>query len=386
MYCELYDAGTVPVISRAAVPGMDQLYWREADFEEQVGEDLSNHVNAEMRDCEPFDLAPWPELLPRHVWVDYTNRYDVSGDDGLRFELHLRDPDSGECYPIPAGDFALLPDPEPDRLAEEGRLLRGAAWREIQAVEGSSWLRLDTINETGGTDLEAALVMGVLGAGGNAHRLVLPDNSFFAPFDMTLGRTAYSVTDDDGNPLDGEHWLDLVAGQHYRLYLRPRRWRYVATVVATFFYASFFEAFETTEVFTRAHFDRPPYYPHRHNLLTNRDELHWEDWYGNPLAWDPGVDWQWSHSRSSGYLRDEILAAQQWELCWVYVLTGVSDASVVVWRYPPEPGHVVLGIGRVDLDGHESRVWVSQSTDRSADYPQTVLGRFLVPFYVDTNA
>jgi hypothetical protein len=383
IYARPYDAGTVVTHDDAnEPPGMDRVYWREADLEENIGENKAEQINRAMMDPEPVELRPWPELFPAHAWIDWTDRYQADGDEGLRLEVHSVDSLGGRAHPTPAGVARFTTDPQPLVEPTEERIQRAATWQEVQGLYGPDWLRLDTKNETGGTRLKAPLALNFGRLRGTGFRLVLPDNSLFAPFDLTHPER-YHVTDEDGRHLAGDHWLDLAPRGHYNLYFRPRRWRYVAVVIAHYWIVSGFESFPADEVFTRSHYDRPPFYPYRHNYPQSAASTSYQNYFGFPRSYDQGITEQWNMSRNAGALRLEIMEGQIYTLCWAKIFIGNEDADVALYRIAPRAADVVLGIGRVDpATGSESRVWVHQLEDAAAWYPDKLLGQYLVPFAV----
>lgn len=385
IYGQAYDAGTILTRDRVADrPGMEAIYYREADLEENIGESKTANINAAMKDADRLELRPWPASFPRHAWVDWTPRYEAEGDTGLRLELHTLDALGNDTHPAPAGAAAFTQAPRELLDPSSGRICRALSWREVQTRHGSEWLRLDTKNETGGTRLKEPIALNFSRLRGAGFRLVLPDNSLFSPFDLRYPER-YIVTNDAGQVVTGEHWLNLSPRGLYRFYLRPRRWRYVAIVIAHYWIVSGFESFPADEVFTRSHFDRPPFYPYRHDVNTSRLLDYYQNFYGEPRAYDAGIDWQWNHSRNAAALRHEIIEGQIYTLCWAKIFTGNEDADVTLWRYPPRAGDVVLGIGRVDAStGSESRLWIHQRDDGTAQYPMTLVGQFYVPFTVAT--
>ena len=59
------------------------------------------------------------------------------------------------------------------------------------------------------------------------------------------------------------------------------------------------------------------------------------------------------------------------------MLIGVELPWIALWAYEPIAGEVVCGIGRLDSDGSEQRVWFLQLGSRIAAYPRRVIGTFL---------
>ncbi|MCP4897622.1 MAG: hypothetical protein GY906_11675 [bacterium] len=386
---QLYDAGTEPVLAPRVQPGYDELYWKESRLEESLLEDRQTEMNRAIVSLDPIEMAPWPEPLPGTAWVDVTQRYAFDGADGVAINLYQVDGITGACVPAPGGQARLTTTPRPEVNLAEERLLPDLTWRQVQAraETPAAWTRHDTKNTTGGTRLEAPLVA-VFDRlpPGPGYRIELANNSLFCPFDLTHPER-YRLLDDDLMPLPtegAEHRMTLDDGGVYALYLVPRRWRYVAEVVAHFVWISGWERVPMIEYFIRAWTNRPPFYPFRHDLLTTSQTTQMEHpYYDGLLSYDNGIVWQVDHSRGAAELRTEIVQAQYWTICNVYLLTGVEDARVSIWRQPSRVWDIVAGIGRIDqATGMESRVWLQQVEDVSSLYPQTLLGQYYVPFWV----
>ena len=383
MYATLYDAGTIATrVPYRDVPGMDELYYREGDLEENIGENKSAVISAIMRDADRIDLEPWPAPFPNHAWVDFTSRYEADGNTGLRLELYSVDSLAGNSHPAPAGEARFTRTPQSLLDPGSGRIQRTLEWREVQERGGPDWRRLDTKNEAGGTRLKAPLALNFGRLRGPGFRLALPDNSLFTPFDFRYPER-YIVTDDAGQVLTGDHWLDLARRGHYRLYLRPRRWRYIAVVLVHYWHVSLFESFVAQEYFIRSHYDRPPFYEYRHDINTTAGIGGLYNYFGEPRSYDNGIDHQWNHSRNAAALRSEIIEGQIWSMCYAKIFAGNEPADMSVYRIAPRKGDTILGIGRVDqVTGSEERIWVHQAVEGSEWYPDTILGQFLIPFFV----
>lgn len=387
---QLLDVGTIPLLNPATydpVPGMDRAYFNEEDFEEDNVDPRPAEINELILGTDEFELRPWPEKLSNRCWIDNSPRYVSDGLDGLQLNLHRYDRLSGETPFTPAGEWILDLDAHQQIDREPARVVRELTWREVQerAANPAEWLRLDLINRaTSGTALEDPLFARWQGLRGNEFRLELPDNVLFAPFDLTH-EDRYRVLDDDGLPLDSDlspHVLNLYNGGHYRIYLRPRKWRYVATCVVHYWYISAFEYFRAQEIFTRAHTHRPPFYPHRHNLIQTTKTADLPDYFGTYHSYDTGINWQWEHSRSAAALSREIIEGQYWTKLVVKLFGGNEAPWVTVSSRPPDRNDIVLGIGRIDSSGRESKYWIQQTQDLTSIYPWEVLGSYLVPWYV----
>ncbi len=385
-----YDALTVPRPVASSLPGVSEGYWREVNCEEFPNEDRHVDINAEMRQVTPWEVEPWPEQLPGKMWVDWCPEY-AGETDGLLVNLHHLETETGTCAVVPAGEAYLDEAPEEELRREEARISRLMTWREVQsyAIAPTEWYRLDTRNEALGTRLLAPARIIFDGVRGSAFRLEIPDQSLWTPFDLRRGLDGYYVVSDDGMRVDDSDaaaFLDFTQRSTHALYLRPRRLRIVVTVIAHYMYATFFELVLNDEIFTRAYFDRPPVYPERHDLLHTTLETPLYNYFGEPRSYDLGLDTAFSMSRTAGELAHEIVAAQFFDPCMAYVLVGYELPDMTVWAYPARAHDVVCGLGRIDTaTGLESRIWLVQREDMSAEYPPRVLGQFLSAlFRLDT--
>jgi len=397
---KMFDAGTQPVYPDATdIPGCDRLYWREGTtWEENVASPRIAEQNFEMwdtLDLGSVSMDPWPETLPPVAWADFSSSNRAYGSDGVRPELYHNDPFTDPAaadWPLcPAGAGRLELNPEPTADPEEGRVTTTLDYLEIQAVQGPQWYRLETDNEHLGTRLKKPLLMVWARLTGPSYRLVMPDNSIYTPFDLRHGLDWYFLVDEHRARIPdelAEGLLDLANRGHYTLYLRPRRWRYVATVVAHFMYISFAWQFLAQEYFIRSHYDRPPFYPYRHNVITSSMSAPLTNYFGHARSYDLGIAWQWEHSYNATLLAREILNAQWKELCFAKLFVGNEDADITLWRQQPRRGEVVAGLGRLDtVTGDEHIAWIVQRVDLpSTTYQDQVLGQYLVPFRVDPDA
>jgi len=374
IYGRLYDGGTDLRTLPADVPGLDTAWWVGSGWEQSIFE-WGHHtadLNARMASLEPLIVRTWPEKMPRKMWVDATPRYRWNSLDGLRFNLHQVDRITDDHPPLPAGDPVLRADPSELLRPEDGRLLRELDWREIrdQAEDPTEWYRLDTLNEAGGTKLKEPLALRVRGTRGPLA-LELPDQSLFAPFDLSHPER-YRVFDEEGNELSAAA-MYLNPRSVSSLYLRPRWWRFYVVVYAIFWYISIFELLPVRYVFPKAWYDRPPVYPIRHNILE-----------AAPATTDPGVLFQFEHSKAAAELTDEIFDAQHFGLCEAWIFGYIELVQMWIERAAPRRGETVLGIGRIDqATGRERRVWVRPRAHQDSIYPQTDVAFFeQVPWYI----
>jgi len=387
---ELYDVGTRLIkATHLSPPGMDAAYYRETDMEydwpqERTGEIREAVLGSEKR----IELRPWPEPFPGVMWIDYTNKY-IGVKGGLQLGMYNLDLFTNSFEPLPknTSQITIGADYSPDTNRADARMGDMRSVEDVVASqpEPTKWLRVPLLNERGsGTGLETPATLIQECHTGAAFALDGNYSPLFTPFD-TREPDLYDMVDDNGNPVPEEKklaYLTLSEGAFYRLYLMPAKWRWVATVVAHYIYISWFEMFPTDEIFTKAWFSRPPIYPVRHNVMYTKDEYMFE--YNYVLhSYDPGVNDGFDRSRGSATLRFWIIDAQWWTLSEAYIFQANDDCSLVIWQHPPDPGDVVLGIGRVDFPGgQEERLWLIQRQDVSQRWPNTVVGIFLVPFRV----
>jgi hypothetical protein len=381
IYLELRDAGTKPVPQYDQVPGLDWLRWIEVDYEEDIRTNLLNEENVAMRAWKPYlDIRQWPAKVPRHAPADYTMRYD-----GFNFRLHHYVDYAGDYAEVPGHrsyiDSTFMPlDRDHENMSCE------ASRQDVQDLEGlftfdKRPIRLPYDNEVFGTRLKDPLVAFHIGQVGPSYVLELPDNDLFEPFDLTHPERYY-VVDEDGEVIEnGADWL-LTANNEFRvLYMRPRRWRWIVTVLAHYEYADWWGSSPSDEMFISAFFNRPPFYPIRHNIgvtakMASYDEF--TNWIGEPRSYDEGLSSSWDLSWHSQDLREQILDQQWWSMCEAYIFIGNEPPDCSIIAHPPRVGEVVAGFGIVDnLSGHEETVWVVQATDASQVYPQRTIGQFL---------
>ena len=190
----------------------------------------------------------------------------------------------------------------------------------------------------------------------------------------------YEVVDDNGAPLDPEYWMQFGDRSRLVLYLRPRRWKWIVIVFCYFEYDDWWGSAPSYETFISTMFLRPPFHPYRHNLAVTAqpDQYNMLNWEGQPRAYDYGIESAWDLSWHSRDLRQQILDQQWFSLCEAYVFTGNEPPDIAIQAFPPRPGEIVMGIGRVDeITGAESRVWARVATDLGGVYPQRTVGQFL---------
>lgn len=371
------DAGTRPLVKEKPVPGMDELTYVEVDYEEDLRVVRMVEENQAMMAYDPYlQIAPWPVPIPRHAPLDFTMRYD-----GLEFVLHHRDQFADDFCEVPGGK-ALI-DSTDDPLDRDHQNLG----REMNVAECRDWpdmkqaTRLPFPNETGGTRLKEPVAITYYGPKDSRFALELPENDYFTPFDLRHPER-YALIDSDGKLLEDSWDFVWPRSDCTRvLYLRPRRLRWIVTVLAHFEHINWFESVPNDEVFVSVFYQRPPFYPLRHDLgtTTKPESYVLLNFYGEPRSQDNGLDSSWDLSWHSRDLRDQILDAVWFSLCEAYVFLGNEDPDLALVAHPPRTGEIVVGFGIVDrASGHEDVVWLLQKQDVSSVYPQRTLGQFLL--------
>lgn len=385
---ELFDAGTtLQVIPWQDSPGMDDAYFRGLDMEYTFPGDLQGPINERLR-TTPLraDLSPWPVPFPGRCWIDWTPRYE-GADGGLqidtaRWGVLFEDYD---LVPAPTAQIPGTADYEPNVYRDDERLEDTKTVEEIQAdwPHPTEWLRRPLGNETGGSrggycDLEQAAVMVQNYHIGDEFRPVINYSPLFAPVDLRHPEW-YNVVNVDGEQISEspERWMSMRPDGRHRLYLRPANWRWVATVWANYIYVSWFEMFPTRLVFTFAHFDRPPIYPTRHDLIHTSQYTQIE--YLNTMwSYDIGIEDAYNLSRGAQFLRDQIIDSQWWTQSEAFIFTRNDPLTLAMWLWPPEPGDIVLGIGTVDQKtGEEQVAWIQQNRDLTDEYQRQVTGSYI---------
>lgn len=397
----MFDAGTTLVIDPFGdTPGMDSGYFRELDMEYQFPQERSDEINWLLTNT-PYSgiYRPWPDGFPWRMWMDYTDR---NRDDygGPQFTFYHWDDFSGDFEPVPAPVSKVVPEADYDPGADVDDT-RAGDWLtsdEIVAAEGSSdpttWLRLPLRNEPGGShyhtcELGNRVVLHQDHHTGPHFKLEGDYNPIYAPFDLRHPEW-YDIVGDNGDHLNldaagliKEQLFSILNDNTYKIYVRPANWRWVATVKAYYYYVSWFELIYTYELFTTAWFNRPPIYPHRHDLLkTTRDFPIYFDhqWW----SLDGGIDYGFNSSRGAQFLRDQIVDSQWWTYSEAYIFARNDYAKLYLWLWPPEPGDIVLGIGNLDhITGQQQTVWFKQVVDLTDEYPREVIGTYLI---MDFNA
>jgi len=378
IFAEARDALTMPILTRAVVPGEDNLLWTEVDTEEDVRVDLLRQTNDAMRRVDPYlTVAPWPLPVPRQAPLDYTMRYQ-----GFELRLHQYDQAFERWAPAPGGLARIAPITNPlDRDQQVmSRMMKPEEIRET-AADPTRWIRLRFQNEYTGTVLKDAVWMRWQGMHNARFTIEVPENDIFEPFDLTHAERYVFVTDDDRAIEHGEEWGAFGDNARLVFYLRPRRWCWIVTVLAHFMHGNWFESVANDEVFISVFYLRPPFYPMRHDIGQSALPESYEllNFYGQPRSLDNGLSSGWDLSWHSRDLRAQILAQQWFSLCEFYVFTGNEDPDLALIAMPPRVGEIVAGIGFVDeASGRESRIWAKQTADLSMVYPQRTIGQFLL--------
>jgi hypothetical protein len=383
IFAECRDAGTRPLVILGKVPGEDQVTWIEVDYEDDlIHSDVLFATNAAMTAVEPYlTIAPWPLPIPRQAPVDLTQRYI-----GLQFQLYQYDVIRDDWSPVPGGLAVIQQDGDPladpfDR--DQQNLSRQLNVSEIQgrAQDPTGWVRLPFVNETGGTELKEPLWVRWQSLQNSRFTIALPDNNYFEPFDLTH-MDRYQVVDENWRPIDsGAFFAQFADRARLVFYLRPRRMRWIVTVIAHYDLSNWFEDADNDETFITAYYQRPPFFPYRSDFPTSTDPSSYDlfDFFGNPCSYDQGLYSSWDLSQHSQDLRQQIIDEQWWSECEAYIFTGNEDPVLDLEAYPPRPYEIVAGIGFVDeATGREQRVWIQQVANLYAVYPQRNIGTFLM--------
>lgn len=386
---ELRDAGTEAVVARGVVPGMDRLFYREVRLEEDANAwDVPQH-NAAMRTAAGgLDLAPWPEKVARCAPVDLTKRYDHAVRVQLLQRMSLLPDGSAFAWgDVPEGMAHVVDPASPvdpyNREASHVSGFRTPAELRAEESDPTPYLRLPFGNETGGTVLRRAALFRWDGLQASRFAFRLENDPLFTPFDLSHPER-YEWRRDDGSVLEGgEEFAQLGAGADVVLYLVPRRWRWWLHLWVHYEFVQTWWSQIIDEQFSRIFYDRPPFYPMRHDVVHTAAEAEiWHEWEATFLSWDSGVDSKVSLSEAAAALRAEIIAQQYYDACTAYALLGAEPGRVVVWQDPPRVGDLVVGLGlRSPSLGVESRVWAIQAVDASALYPRQTIGQFFSDFY-----
>jgi len=389
MRAELYDAGTVlNIITAGSQPGMDRAYFRNIDMEYRFDENIQGQVNAELRDTDRHTtLRPWPVPFPGRCWVDWTSRYEGE-DGGLQIRLLRHDIAEDDYTEVPASLVQIEPTSayDPDVDAKDGRIVDTKTMTEVQAEQPhpTKWLRLPLRNESGGDrywacGLEQPVQLLHHGHTGDEYRLKINYSPLFAPFDGTKPEW-YDAFRGDGTPLSAAQKMRAMSLRpegHYRLYLRPANWRYVATVIAYYIYVSWFEMYEVPLIFTQSYHDRPPIYPTRHDLVHTTQQAYYP-YFGQLWSYDQGISDAFNMSRAAAWLRFQIIDQQWWTLSEALIFSSCDPLTLAMWLWPPEYDDTVLGISSVDdVTGEDDVVWFVQKRDLTAEYPRTVIGSYI---------
>lgn len=373
-----YDAGTRLTAVAGGVPGMvEPRYLEVRMYETRLG-DNAEWINEWLRQIHPgVEIAPWPEDMPRKAWVDVTNRY-IDVDDGFRLVGHHYDQVNGDYAEIPGGQMPMLAAPDHEMDRGDGRIIRSLDWRDVREREGRGWIRLDTSNKlSGGLTSPAMTQIEGLHAGSRVA-LELPDNHLFAPFDLRHC-DRYYAEDEDGALLTpaATALAGLVAdGGSYRLYHRPRRWEYGVLMQVDYLYASFVESFVMSIMFSFFWYDRPPFWPYRHDILHTGD---------NPLGVDAAIYAAVNSTEATAMMRGEIAKLEFHTPCEILTFLGVQPAMVTVWRIPERAADPFLAIERYDRATGDAVAlkWWRYRTNQDAYYPKRSIGYWeQVPIYI----
>jgi len=376
----LFDLGTRYTGVNSGVPGMTEPRYLQVSMYEDALEDRSRQINDALLEVSPAqDCVPWPEQMPRKCWVDTTQRY-IDPHDGIRFNLRYHVPVVDDYTLAPAGDAVLVANPDPEVDRADGRITKWLRWPDVQDVRGPDWIRLDATNHAQGGLTAPACLNLTGGYRGGAVALELPDNTLFAPWDLSeLDRYLVYRELPDGDlarlsAAEAARETLLRDRGLYSLYLRPRRWEWSVLMQVDYLYVSFVEHFIFSLFFTFRWYDRPPFWPRRHNIFQSG---------GEPDAVDAACYEKLNNSEATAMMRSEIMKLQLFTPCEVITFLRAHPAEVTIWRIPERARDICLGIGRVDkTTGLENRVWLRYATEQTR-YPKTQVAYWHeVPIYI----
>lgn len=399
IYAELFDCGTTFVkYPWNDVPGMDQGYYRELDMEHYWPSERTDEIrDAILAVPNRVDYEPWPQQLSGYLWIDWHKSYwgDVGGP---QIKLWHYDFWADESHPVPAAvtmtqDRRQPPWPQYGGVNEsieplDRRSARTKTQDEIndnlEVPTDDKWIRLPLINEIEQPQLTDPVIIKQGNHQGTAYLPSVNYGSCFQGVDLTKGVDWYNFIDDDGNEMSAEEGMErsyLRDNATYRLYLAPAKWRMTCFVLAHYWYASYTESYGVPLQFVKAFYTRPSVYPVRHDVNHTKDQTV-ITWLDTDYSFDDGVNSAFDRSRGSLDLRQEIIDQQWWTLSEAFIFIFNDPVLMALWQHPPDPGDIVLGIGRVDYGGNESRHWVVQKKDINHIWPREVIGLFFTPWSV----
>jgi hypothetical protein len=390
---EFFDCGTMfRIYPFQSTPGMDLGYWRELDFEHDWPSERTEQIKAEILAVpHPVEYCPWPRPFPGYMWLDWSrNLYGSIG--GPQFELYQFDDVAQDFSIVPSSHAEVYDETQPNiDMMNDMRHLRTSDMLDVQEIRehvedpiAEPWIRLPTINEATQPMLKNPLVMLHDGHEAPGFALTVNYSPLYQAVDLRY-KDRYIFIDDNGNGIDpdlGYQHTMLRNDGLFRIYLAPAKWRMTCNVTAHYYYVSYFESFGVPLTFTKAFFTRPSIYPSRTDVCRTRNQSAIE-WLGTDYSYDEGVVSAFERSRGSLTLAQWIIDAQWWTLSEAFIFLFNDPVLIALWQYPPDPGDIVLGVGRVDqVSGKEERVWVVQKQDVLSVYPRTVIGLFFVPWSV----
>jgi hypothetical protein len=382
MVARLFDAGTAGVRQVDTAPNTDTFWWHETHCEERwLGTGKAAHNADVIAGCDGVTVKPWPLLVPGKAPLDWAPHYK-----GLDLRTWVENPANaaawGECA---GGRFYVDPDAyNPVTSPTDGNAGQAATVEEMQELRTSGaepdarYFRQLFLNELPGRDMGPPAIAVFRGLHGGKFTFSLENGDLWVPFDMTHPER-YSFWDSEGNHLDhAELYRRVCFNERVNLYLRPRRWRYYVRVLVHYEHGNWFQSTQNDEWFLQVFYDRPPFYPTRQDIAHNNGDDYWHEYENVWLSYDPGIDYKWTHSQAALDMSDQIFDQQWWSLCEFYIYTGNEPASITVWKCPPEPGDIVLGVGTVSrATGMEQRIWVRQEEDATDRYPRILLGQWM---------
>jgi hypothetical protein len=399
-----HDGGTEFVFAQPVVPGLDTgrfqhmggvRGWEHYFYEE---DEYKIQTNAMMFDkiggVVPF--RQWPPGMPSTCWVDNTTRYQTT--EGFFWKWHQRDQLTGSYYPAPAMPHTWLdvtyeppildPQEKVSTLLDSSEVANYMAEQEGGDTGNAirDWLQNETEYtgpNRGYTHLKDPISITPEGIAGNNFVLEVPnDQLLFAPQDWREPGW-YRCFDLNGEELDSETWLNLRPSGKYRIHLRPRLWRYTVTVIAHYVYVSLWGAIPNDEIFIHLYYDRPPFYPHRHDVIHTKAANPLFNFHGQPRSHDPAIDWSWEHSRAAADLARQMLAQQYNLISAVYIYVGNEDPDIFVEAWPSYKNDVVAVIERIDETTDTAQcVFVRQAVNLDDHFRKFHFGSYLARWQI----
>jgi hypothetical protein len=401
-----HDAGTeLRTGPGDAAPGLDlgryihaggAKHWEHYFYEVQA---YTHRVNQTLRDgvggTIPF--RSWNPGMPRTCWVDYTNRYETI--EGFYWKLHQRDQITDSYGQVPAAwhvwlDLTYEPPiiDAQEKVSDLKTPSEVALEKSQEGEDPTQYVRAPLQNETeyhgswkGYTHLKNPIACTISGVGGNNVVLEIPnDQLLFAPQDWRYPEW-YKCFNINGEPLEPtSEWLSLRRNGKYRVHIRPRMWRWTIFVLAHYIYVTLWGLIPNDEYFTHVFFDRPPFYPWRHDVITTKASSPVYNWNNQARSYDLALDYHWEHTNAAADLSRQIIEQQYSMPSMVYLFLSNEDPDLFLEAWPSYKGDIVAVIERIDeASGSEGLVFVQQSANLLSYFPKFQFGAFLARWRID---